>query len=359
VNGGYRRGGIAMVLPAREGFAPDRAGAIAMVVRRLALAADAVVIGAALTPVFPGIAYAPVRARGTLGYALGVIACVRRSRPSVIEVHQQPRLALILARLMPDARVMLVLHNDPKTMRGLRSPRQRRRTLARLHRVICVSAFLRDRYAASLAATTRLAILPNPLTLAELPETTLPRRPEILFAGRIVEPKGVADFIAACAVALPTLPGWSARIIGGDRFGPASPETAYVSAMRHAAAAAGVRFDGYRPHADVLTAMAQAAIVVVPSRWAEPFGLTALEAMASGAALIASNIGGLPEVAGSAGLLTPPGDIPALVAAITSLARDEPRRTNLAAAGRTRALQFDTPRIAALLQELRDAETPV
>jgi len=103
----------------------------------------------------------------------------------------------------------------------------------------------------------------------------------------------------------------------------------------------------------VTAAMAAAAIVVVPSRWAEPFGLTALEAMASGAALIAAETGGLPEVAGDAALYVPPGDAAALAAAITALATDAPRRAGLAAAGRARAALFDTQILAPRLARLR------
>jgi len=352
-----KRRGIAMVLPAREGFAPDRAGAIAMVVQRLATAADALVIGAPLTPTFPGITYAPATTRSPLHYTLAVLNILRTHRPSIIEIHQQPRLARLVARLMPHAKVMLVLHNDPLTMRGLRHPRQRRTLLTSLHRVICVSAWLRDRYATDLDSPPNLAILPNPITLTDLPPSPARRTPEILFAGRIVEPKGIADFITAASIALPTLPGWTARIIGGDRFGPASPETPYVTEMRAAATTAGITFEGYRPHADVLAAMAAAAIVVVPSRWPEPFGLTALEAMASGAALIATATGGLPDVVGPAGLLIRPGDITALTEAITTLARNDDLRTTLATAGLARARAFDTPTIAASLQQLRDMQT--
>ena len=71
---------------------------------------------------------------------------------------------------------------------------------------------------------------------------------------------------------------------------------------------------GYRDHPEVLAAMARAAIVVVPSRWAEPFGLVALEALASGAALICSPRGGLPEVAGDAAVYADP-DQPTEIAA--------------------------------------------
>jgi UDP-glucose:(glucosyl)LPS alpha-1,2-glucosyltransferase len=80
---------------------------------------------------------------------------------------------------------------------------------------------------------------------------------------------------------------------------------------------------------------------VVPSRWPEPFGLTALEAMANGTALICSPHGNLPELVRDAAVLTDPDDAGALAAAITALARDEPRRAALGAAGLARARAFD------------------
>ncbi|MDD2876692.1 MAG: glycosyltransferase family 4 protein [Acidiphilium sp.] len=353
---------IAMVLPPREGFAPDRAGAIAMVVRRLAGAANATVIGGAHPGTqpgapYPGIAFTAVAARSPVFYGIGVLRRLRALSPGIVEIHQQPRLACVVAWVLPQARVSLFLHNDPLTMRGLRYKAQRARMLRTLHNVVCVSEYLRQRYATGLAATDGLVVLPNPLTLAELPPRSVLRPCRILFAGRIVENKGVADFIAAVAAALPALPGWSAQIIGGDRFGPNSPETPFVSVMRQAACAAGIGFAGYRPHESVLAAMAEAAIVVVPSRWPEPFGLAALEALASGAALIATDSGGLPEMTGDAARLVPPGDIPALTDAIIALASDDDTRATLARTGLARAAQFDTPVIAARLQALRDGKT--
>ena len=346
---------IAVVLPPREGFGPDRSGAIALVVRRLAQASGAAVIGAANAGHrYPDIEYHPIKAPPPLGFSLAVLLIVRRLRPEVIEVHQQPALARWIARAQPRARVILFIHNDPLTMRGLRTARERQRTLDALHRVICVSTYLADRYRQEVNRTERLTILHNPLTLNELPPSPVLRAREILFAGRVVEAKGIADFIAACAEALPILPGWSARMIGGDRFGPQTPQTHYVQAMNAAAAQAGVRVEGYQPHQRVLEAMARAAIIVVPSRWPEPFGLAALEAMASGAALIASDTGGLPELIGDGGILLAPHDPKRLAAAIIHLARDDAARARLAQAGRNRATQFDTPRIAAQLAALRE-----
>jgi glycosyltransferase involved in cell wall biosynthesis len=337
---------IAIILPPREVFSPVSAGAISLVVQRIAAATKgAAVVGRiseAPSATFPGIPYHGAKNTLTL------IRTLRRLNPEYIDIHQQPRLALILSILFPRTKILLFLHNDPLTMRGLKTRRARRLLQARLHRIVTVSAYLQSRFETGIAP----AVLPNPLTLADLPPPAAKAR-KILFAGRMVHDKAPDDFIAACALALPSLPGWSAQMLGGDRFGPNSPATPYVTKLREAATEAGITFAGPRPHAEVMDAMAKAAIVVVPSRWPEPFGLTALEAIANGAALITTGSGGLAEIAGDAAVYIPPNNPAALAAAIIALANDEPRRATLAAAGRARAKDFDTPRIAAALETLR------
>ena len=85
--------------------------------------------------------------------------------------------------------------------------------------------------------------------------------------------------------------------------------------------------------------MYERAEIVVVSSFGEGFGMVALEAMERGRAVIASDVGGLPEIvaAGETGLVVPPGDPAALASAIVELARD-PARTAACAAGRERAL---------------------
>lgn len=349
---------VAMILPPKENFSPQAAGAISLVVNRLArVTPDCAVLGRAFdAPRFPGIDFhATTSDRSSrLSHWLAVIRRIAMLKPHWAEVHQDPGFARLLARAFPRVNVALVLHNDPLTMRGLRRVQERKATL-RLATVVTVSDHLRRAFATHLDDTTRLVTIPNPLTLAELPAPPAERRHEIVFAGRITADKGVAEYLTACSLTLPHLPGWFARIIGGDRFGPNNPETPFIRDMRDKAAAAGLSLEGYLPHQDVLAAMASAAIVVVPSRWPEPFGLTALEALASGAALIATNTGGLPEVVGDAGILVPPADPAALAAAIHQLASDTAARARLSAAGRTRARMFDTTVVASRWQCLRDA----
>ena len=85
-----------------------------------------------------------------LGYIWAMIRAVRNLRPASVDVHQHPNLALTLARLFPRIKITLVLHNNPLTMHGLISVRQRSTALRRLHRIVTVSDDLRLRYMSGL-----------------------------------------------------------------------------------------------------------------------------------------------------------------------------------------------------------------
>ncbi|MDE2334994.1 MAG: glycosyltransferase family 4 protein [Rhodospirillales bacterium] len=343
----------ALVLPPREAFAPGRAGAIGLILHALAGAGSAfeqIVVGPPQPDVFAGVSYrgidwpwwpGPLARR----YAHAVAATLRRLRPAIVEVHNRPELALHLARSLR-VPVILVLHNR---LEGRHAAV--RAEIFRQVRVATVSDWLRHETIGDVpgAAAT---VLPNPIDLATIP-TPRARRAAILFAGRIVADKGADAFVAACALALPRLPGWTAAMIGADRFGPDSPPTPYLNRLRAQAQAAGVAMAGYQPHEAVLAAMAEAAIVVVPSRWPEPFGMVALEALACGAALAYAPRGGLPEVVGAAGVTLDPDDPPAMAATLVALAGDPDRRAMLAEAGRAQAGRFALPAAIARLDALR------
>jgi glycosyltransferase involved in cell wall biosynthesis len=200
--------------------------------------------------------------------------------------------------------------------------------------------------------------LHNALDLSALPAPVAPQDREklILFAGRIVPDKAADVFVTACARALPHLPGWRAAMIGTDGFSVDSADSEFIRKLRPLAAAAGIEMRGYQPHAAVLQAMTRAAIVVVPSRWQEPFGMTALEAMACGAALMCSGRGGLAEVAGDASVLVDPDDPDNFSQLVIALANDDRRRAALSAAGRHRAATyFSVTSAVARLDAIRDA----
>lgn len=349
-----RRLTTAIILPPHEGFAPAAVGAIGLLVHRLVHGgAEGTVIGApgAYAP-FDDVPYLPAAPgfglSGAARYANGVARVLRQLRPARIEVHNRPEIALRLARAMPGVPMLLWLNNDPQHMRRARTPADRTRIAAAMQ-VVTASAWLRDRFCESLSPTL-VTVIPN--CLEPLPASPVERENLIVFAGRIVADKGADAFVAACALALPDLPGWRAEMVGADRFSPTAPDTPFLTALRPAAAAAGVVLRGHMPHAAVLDAMRRAAIVVVPSRWPEPFGLVALEAMACGAALICSPRGGLPEVGGAVALYAEP-EPDALAAAMVALARDPARRAALGEAGVMRSQQFGVDQAVAALVHLR------
>jgi UDP-glucose:(glucosyl)LPS alpha-1,2-glucosyltransferase len=355
---------VATVLPPREGFGPGRTGAIGLIAHRLAATPGfrtVVIGGGQASTTFADVEYRtahpPFWLPGNINlrYAAGVASTLRRLQPGLIEVHNRPEVALALTRRLPGVPVCLFLHNDPQSMRSARTPSERQTLLSRMAGVVCVSDYLRRQLLEGVTSPhTVPAVLPNCIDLSALPPLRQRDR-VILFVGRVVPEKAPDAFVAACAIALPQLPGWRAEIIGADRFRTDSPDTRFVRGVRDAAQAAGVALLGYRDHPEVLAALAATAIVAVPSRWQEPFGLAALEAMASGAALICAPRGGLPEVAGDVALYADPDDPKAMADAIVALARDDVRRDSLAAAGRSRARLFDLAPTLASLASLRHA----
>jgi N-acetyl-alpha-D-glucosaminyl L-malate synthase BshA len=162
------------------------------------------------------------------------------------------------------------------------------------------------------------------------------RRPRVLFHGSSFRPlKRVGDAVRALATISQTRN--VALVLVGD-----GPERPRVQALAESlGVAARVRFLGLLPHfADLL---ARADLFVLPSE-TESFGLAALEALASGVPVVASAVGGIPEVVrhGETGLLVPPADPNALAAACLSLFEDAPRRRKMAEAARADAVhRFD------------------
>lgn len=346
---------IAVVLPPNEGFAPEAVGAIGLLVHRLlAAGAEGTVVGAPTAfPPFQDVPFIPAQAgwgfRRGIRYVRGVARVLRQIKPRLIEVHNRPEIALGLANRFPGKPILLWLNNDPQDMRRTRSLPERAALVRRMTKIVTASGWIRSRLLEGVEG--QATVLPNCIELPVL--TDAPREKLILFAGRPVADKGVDAFVTACGAVLPHLPGWRAQVIGSPRFMPNTPDTPFLAALRPAARAAGVELLGHMPHTAVMAAMQRAAIVAVPSRWEEPFGLTALEAMACGAALVCSRRGGLPEVAGDAAVYISVDEPNGFAAALKSLAQDPARCATLGQAGRTRAALFAAPDAARALTALR------
>lgn len=145
-----------------------------------------------------------------------------------------------------------------------------------------------------------------------------------LFIGRIDPNKG--PDIAADAVSTLRKEGLdiSLTVAGGLWFygHGKEMEDPYFQSLKVKMDAAGANFVGYVVRPDVPALVRKHDVAFVLSRSNEPFGLVALEAMASGCAVISSNRGGLPEACGGAAIMVDPEDMSAVVASLKLLATD-------------------------------------
>jgi len=185
-----------------------------------------------------------------------------------------------------------------------------RSALRRAEEVIAVSESLAGEARELGARSPR--VIPNGV---EIPTRAEPERtpPEVLFAGRLSEEKGIEDLLAAAA--------GLRLVVAGD--GPLREEV--PDAL------------GFVSRDELARLYDRAAVVVCPSR-REGFGVTCAEAMAHGRAVVASAVGGLTELVEHevTGLLVPPRDPPALRAAVDRLLADSDLRARLGAEGKRR-----------------------
>jgi glycosyltransferase involved in cell wall biosynthesis len=171
--------------------------------------------------------------------------------------------------------------------------------------------------------------------------------PRLLCIGRLIPIKGHLVLLRALAQARRRVPDIALDIAGR---GPLEP--ALKSYVRELGLEDAVRFLGFV--SPIEAAVEEAAIVVVPSL-GEGFGMVALETMERARPVIASAVGGLPEIVvdGETGLVVPPGDADALAEAMAALAGDLARAAEMGKAGRERALrEFPPDRSADRIEEL-------
>lgn len=182
-------------------------------------------------------------------------------------------------------------------------------------------------------------LLPGPGPRPEF----LPDGDFVLFVGQLGPHKGIDVLLDAHRRMTRAVP---LVIIGSRR--PDSPEIA-GTAERPVEMLAGL------DHGTIMRCYAAATVCAVPSRWAEPFGLVAVESMAAGTPVVASDIGGLAEVIGDgcSGFLVTPGRPDDLAAALDMVLAAEPALLEqVSANGRFRAAEFTS---SAVLPAVFDA----
>lgn len=169
------------------------------------------------------------------------------------------------------------------------------------------------------------------------------------YVGRLEPHKGVDVLVRAVA----SRPDWTLHITGD---GPQRAELHELVARLHVTDR--VRFDGFTDAPTLASRYRGYDVLAVPSlptpAWREQFCRVAVEAMASGVPVVASDTGAIPDVVGDAGILVPPGDSDALAGALAA-AVDAGRWKELRAAGLERSTAFTWQEVAAQQHAMYDA----
>jgi glycosyltransferase involved in cell wall biosynthesis len=284
------------------------------------------------------------------------------SRADVVHAHGYgyfPTFAATLSSALDGCALVITPHSDagrPSWGKSLFDCVVPFLTLKKAARVIAVSRHEAAHLVALGIDREKVEVIPNGVDVGEFAQ--LPGPPDQegatvgLFVGRIdLDQKGLETLVRAIAL-LPKSPAVHIRLVGEDWGG-----TEWLrSQAQRLGVSDRVTFVGKLSRADLLQEYSRAQFFVLPSVF-EPFGIVLLEAMAASLPVVASRVGGIPEIVedGRTGLLVEQGNPAALAEGLRRLCRDESLRRSMARAARERVTIYDwdliVPRILSLYKQ--------
>ena len=217
----------------------------------------------------------------TIEYCNKFIIKSKRFNFDIIEIHNRPLVYTFLSRKIK-SKFILYFHNDPLSMKGSKSIKERQLLINSIDKIIFVSKWVQKRFFLHLdqkLITKTEVIYPS----IHLEKKLYQKKNRIVFVGKLNPSKGYDIYRDAITKILDEYSNWEAFSIGDE-----SRNKPLINHPQH-------KELGFLNHRQVLNFLKFSQIAVVPSRWEEPFGRTALESSSRGCATIISNRGGLPE----------------------------------------------------------------
>ena len=211
--------------------------------------------------------------------------------------------------------------------------------------VVCPSGFLRDLVVSWGVPAERVTVLPNPAPRADaVPELTDGGARPFVFAGRLTDQKDLGVALAAVA---------EVEVARLDVIGDGPERARLEESARALGLGSRVQFLGPLPREQALAHVREAEAVVLSSAW-ENFPHGVVEALALGTPVIATSVGGVPEVVrdGDNGLLVAPGDPGAFAAALRRYLGDSELQARLRAAAAPSVADYSQDRIYGKLEAI-------
>ena len=284
---------IASILPYKENYTKQGAGAVALWIsdfmRDSMYKKNTFVFGNTknknfLTKNYTNINISNVNSRlnsTTKEYSSKIVKKIKTINFDIIELHNRPIMVKEFFKKI-DSKIILYFHNDPTTMKGAKSIRERMYLLENVDKIIFISEWVKERFFKDLPelSDNKTQVIYHSIDPVKV---NVKKKKYIIFVGKLNKSKGYDLYCKSMFKILNKNKDWKAYSIGEEkRF------QNYPTHRRHLNL-------GQISHNKVLDFLSKSEIAVIPSRWEEPFGRTALEASSRGCATIISNTGGLAE----------------------------------------------------------------
>ena len=285
---------ISILLPFKENYSPNYAGAVSLFVKdtiNKSKYKDSMhVFGNTSYKKFLSKNYTNIQFKKKLFsstnklYVENFIKVENKINSDLIEVHNRPSY-IFLIRKNYHKLLFLFFHNDPLQMNGSRSVEDRIKLLNNVDKIIFNSDWCRQRFFHSF---NDKSIYLNKTELCYQSTSKIKidfnkKKKIISFVGKLNKAKGYDIFGQTILKILNKYPDWSSSV-----FGDEPREKLNFSHKK-------LNLFGFKKNEYILNYLKKVSISIVCSRWEEPFGRTSLEASSRGAAVIISKRGGLPE----------------------------------------------------------------
>ena len=225
-------------------------------------------------------------------YVLKFLEKEKKINSDIIEIHNRPHYIKYLKNI-EKKKIFLYFHNDPLSMSGSSSVKERMALLNRIDKILFNSKWSQKRFFINIENEKLLkqktSVCYQSTNSVQIDFTK--KKKLISFVGKLNSAKGYDLFGDAILKILDKYNDWKAIVIGD--------EPREKIDFKHE----NLSVKGYLEHKKILDKLKYVSISVVSSRWEEPFGRTSLEAASRGSAVIISKRGGLPETSKSAIIL--------------------------------------------------------
>ena len=295
---------IAILLPYKENFSPEYPGAVSLFVYETSKISKfkkyITVFGNTLYKKKFPIRYKDIQLKNkifgsqTRFYVNKFIELEKKNKSTIVEVHNRPSYIRILSSKLHNKIFTLYFHNDPLSMDGSKTIKERKQLLKICYKIIFNSNWSKKRFLEGLenkfVNSNKLLICYQSAKKGSL-SLIKKKKKWVTFVGKLNKAKGYDVFSKSIKKVLNANPSWKAKIIGDEKR-----EKIF---LKHKNA----DILGFQKHSKVIEIFKKSSIAVACSRWDEPFGRTSLEASANGCAVIITNKGGLSETVTNAKIL--------------------------------------------------------